>query len=161
MSGWVCVTDYKVTWDIMDRPDSQILSNRDPAIDSYLLSAQNINEIFVLLLVCWNWARDLILRCPNYGACLPENHVLGRCPNLKMEIIEGLRNPGEGRARWSESHYLIRHSTVSWKDFPEKQGINWLISVYSFSALKFPIGQMHLLNPHSFLLWFKDFSNKH
>lgn len=144
MSGWVCVTDYKVTWDIMDRPDSQILSNRDPAIDSYLLSAQSINEIFGSTKPsAENRARDLILRCPKLW-CVPtwKPHVLQVPKPKDGDNGRGLHNPGEGRARWSESHYLIRHSTVSWKDFPEKQGINWLISVYSFSALKFKLGKV-------------------
>lgn len=74
----------------------------------------------------------------------------------------GLRNPGEGeKARWSESHYLIRQHSIL-KDFPEKQGINWLISVYSFSALKFKLGKNDFLNPYSFLfLDLKIFLNKH
>ena len=65
------MTDYKMTWEIMDRPDSQILSNRDPAIDSYLPSAQNINEIFGSTKPsAENRARDLILRCPQLWCML-------------------------------------------------------------------------------------------
>lgn len=101
---------------------------------------------------------------PNYGACLPENHMYCRCPNLKTKITETQK--GITQCKGGEREVDWEPLFDKTQQYPGKTFLKSRVSIGWSLSTVFLLWNLNWtkLIPKSLqlsLLWFKDFSNKH
>lgn len=155
---------------VIDRPDSHI-SDKGPAIDSYLLWAQKANETFGSTQhYVENWARDLFPTCPKLWCMLTwDTTCSSGAQTYKQRSWKSkgqLHNPGDGLLGWGGRSVGV----AVWQEAAEYSGKTSLkgrtpigcvisgksldLSLTTFFLLwNLRIGQNDFLNSYSFLFF--------